>query len=158
MLVLVISDTHGQHEHLQEVLDRVKPDVIYHAGDAQGWEGRIQVMAGCPLFAVRGNCDFNVELPSDRVLELGEHRVFLTHGHLYDVRYHNHRLTEVAKRNGCDIAIYGHTHCPENIVEDGIRVINPGSLSQPRQEGRRPSYAVLYLDEQGEVTSNIVYL
>lgn len=158
MLVLVISDTHGRHEHLEEVLERVKPDVIYHAGDAQGWEDRIQAMAGCPLYAVRGNCDYNPDLPMDRVIELGEHRVFLTHGHHYEVRYHNHRLTEVARRNGCDIAIYGHTHCPEVVTEDEVLVVNPGSLTQPRQENRRPSYAVLHLAEDGNVTANIVYL
>ena len=33
--------------------------------------------------------------------------------------------------------MYGHTHMPVIENEDGILVINPGSLTYPRQRGRR---------------------
>ncbi|MBQ1472752.1 MAG: metallophosphoesterase [Lachnospiraceae bacterium] len=158
MVVLVISDTHGHHENLQQVLSRVQPDMIYHLGDVEGCDKYIEKMAGCPLYVVRGNCDFNPELPDDLVLELGKHRIFLTHGHRYDVRFHNQKLVRQAKLRDCDMAFYGHTHCPELVYEEDVMVLNPGSITQPRQEGRRPSYAVLQVDDQGEITANIAYL
>jgi len=158
MLVLVVSDTHGRHEDLQTAIQRVKPDVMLHLGDSEGFGDYIQRMAGCPLYIVRGNCDFSPVLEDDLVVELGKHKVFMTHGHRYDVKYHNQHLVEAAKAHGCDIALYGHTHCPELVTEDGVMVMNPGSISLPRQEGRRASYAVMTVDETGEVTANIVYL
>ncbi|MCR5641099.1 MAG: metallophosphoesterase [Lachnospiraceae bacterium] len=158
MLVLVVSDTHGHHDNLQKVIDLVKPDEMIHLGDSEGFGDYIQRMAGCPLHIVRGNCDFSMELEDDLVVEIGKHKIFLTHGHRYDVQYHNQHLIAAAKAHGCDMAFYGHTHCPELVQEDGVLVMNPGSISRPRQEGRRPSYGVLNVDASGEIKANIVYL
>ena len=49
-----------------------------------------------------------------------------------------------------DIVMYGHTHKPVIDVSDNIVAINPGSLSYPRQENRRPSYIIMEIDERGE--------
>ena len=57
------------------------------------------------------------------------------------------KLVENAQAKGCKIAMYGHTHMPLIENEDGILVINPGSLTYPRQRGRRPSYAVMQIEE-----------
>lgn len=53
----------------------------------------------------------------------------------------------------------GHTHRPlldENDPE--LTVLNPGSLSFPRQEGRRPSYALMEYGESGKARFEIRYL
>ena len=42
--------------------------------------------------------------------------------------------------------------------EDGILLVNPGSLAFPRQRGRRPSYAVLETDGNGGMDVEIRYL
>ena len=42
--------------------------------------------------------------------------------------------------------------------EDGILVINPGSLTFPRQQGRRPSYAVMDVEEGKDLQVEIKYL
>jgi hypothetical protein len=39
-----------------------------------------------------------------------------------------------------------------------IIAVNPGSLTFPRQEGRRPSYILMELDEKGEAHFTINYL
>ena len=52
-----------------------------------------------------------------------------------------------AKELGADIAIYGHIHMPDYGTEDGVLVINPGSVAKPRQEGWRKSYAVMMIGE-----------
>lgn len=46
--------------------------------------------------------------------------------------------------------MFGHTHKPYLETKDGVTILNPGSLSYPRQEGRRPSYMIMDIDEAGE--------
>jgi putative phosphoesterase len=47
-----------------------------------------------------------------------------------------------------DFVIFGHTHVPMVHQADGVMVINPGSCSQPRDQDRRGSYAILDLDRR----------
>ena len=55
--------------------------------------------------------------------------------------------------------MYGHTHKPEVDVDDEVTVVNPGSLSYPRQEGRLPSYVIMEIDDETqEVHYTIKYL
>ncbi len=42
-----------------------------------------------------------------------------------------------------EFIILGHTHMPMVHKTDGVTVINPGSCSQPRDQDRRGSYAIL---------------
>lgn len=59
-------------------------------------------------------------------------------------------LAATASVNGCDIALYGHTHVMADEVVSGIRLINPGSPSCPR--GQNPcSYGIMYLSDNGDV-------
>ena len=45
-----------------------------------------------------------------------------------------------------------------NIQLSNSRVINPGSLSYPRQPGRKPSYIMMELEREGEAHFTIHYL
>jgi putative phosphoesterase len=47
-----------------------------------------------------------------------------------------------------DFVIIGHTHVPMVHRADGVTVINPGSCSQPRDQDRRGSYAILDLERR----------
>jgi putative phosphoesterase len=47
-----------------------------------------------------------------------------------------------------DFVILGHTHIPMVQRVDGVTVINPGSCSQPRDQDRRGSYAILDLERR----------
>ena len=108
---------------------------------------------------VAGNCDFFSRLAKAQLVELGCHRILITHGHYHYVSVGIRDLAEEAKANGCDIAMFGHTHRPlldENDPE--LTVLNPGSLSFPRQEGRRPSYALMEYGESGKARFKIRYL
>ena len=70
----------------------------------------------------------------------------------------NRLLADEARARGCDIAMYGHTHRPCVEYEGGITLVNPGSLSFPRQENRRPSYMVMEIDRKGEAHYTICYV
>ena len=43
-------------------------------------------------------------------------------------------------------------------MRKGITVLNPGSLSFPRQDGRRPSYMLMEIDREGEAHYTVNYL
>ena len=61
--------------------------------------------------------------------------------------------------DNCDITIYGHTHRPEiDESHDGLLVLNPGSLSYPRQEGRRKSYMILNLEEGAQPVPELKFI
>ena len=46
---------------------------------------------------------------------------------------------------------YCHVHRPFLEERGGVTILNPGSLSYPRQEGRKPSYMIMYMEEDGSV-------
>ena len=89
---------------------------------------------------------------------MGNNRIFVTHGHYYGVSMDVSGVVDEARDRGCNIALFGHTHKPFLEDIDGILTLNPGSLTYPRQRGRRPSYAVLEMDEKGKMTAEIRYL
>ncbi len=68
--------------------------------------------------------------------------VYLTHGHRQSVYSGLSLLTQSARANGADVALYGHTHYAWSLYQDDIFTANPGSCSLPRG-GQSPSYAIL---------------
>ena len=67
-------------------------------------------------------------------------------------------ISEEAADRNCEIVFFGHTHKPVIEKKNGVLVINPGSLSFPRQEGRKPSYVVMELNENEEPEAEIRFL
>lgn len=152
MKILVISDTHGKSENLDYVLEKVKPiDALIHCGDVEGREDYIEAMAECPVYIVSGNNDFFSELPREIEETIGNQKVMVTHGHTYGVSMDLGMLAQEGRAREVDIVAFGHTHKPVVKYRDGVTLINPGSLSYPRQEGRRPTYMIMEIDRQGEV-------
>ena len=151
MKILIVSDTHRKDDNLERVIQEEAPlDMLIHLGDAEGSEYLIEdwVNEGCALEMVMGNNDFFSSLEREIELELGPHRILLTHGHYYNVSLGVENLLEEAIERGCDMAMYGHTHRPFLETYKGVTVLNPGSLSYPRQEGRKPSYMIMEIDEK----------
>lgn len=159
MKILIISDTHGKHDNLSRVLEQESPiDLLIHLGDAEGYEEYIAKQAGCPLEIVAGNNDFFSDLPREKELEIGKYKVLITHGHYYYVNTGIEEIARMAQGRDFDIVMYGHTHRPLIDIRKDIIVMNPGSLSYPRQEGRRPSYIIMETDQNGDAEFEIKYL
>lgn len=159
MRILIVSDTHKKHKNLEEVLQRVgRIDKMIHLGDAEGYEEDIREMAGCPLEIVAGNNDFFSNLDREKEIQLGKYKVLLTHGHYYYVSAGVEDIKKEAAGRGMDIVMFGHTHRPLLEYGKGIIALNPGSISYPRQEGRKPSYALMDIDRDGEAHISIEYL
>lgn len=159
MKILIVSDTHRKDTNLEKVLAAEKPiDRLIHLGDSEGTEQKIQKMADCPMDIVCGNNDYFGDLPKEIDRMLGGYRALLTHGHYYYVSLDTKMLSREAHARGYDIAMYGHTHRPRLEEKNGLILLNPGSLSYPRQEGRKPSYIIMELNEDGKAQFQIKYL
>ena len=159
MKILIVSDTHRRHGNLETVLENVgKMDLLIHLGDAEGEEDYIEAIAGCPVEIIAGNNDFFSNLDKEKVILLGKYKVLLTHGHYYNVTVGVERLKEEARERGIDIAMFGHTHRPYLEIGNELVILNPGSISFPRQEGRKPSYILMEIDDRGEAHFTINYL
>ena len=152
MRILIVSDTHGSLRNFDIVIEREKEiDMLLHLGDVEGDNVYMEAVMNCPVHIVGGNNDYFSGLPGEIELRIGKYKVFMTHGHGYYVSMDTRRLKQAARARGADIAMYGHTHRPDIDLEDGVKVINPGSLSYPRQSGRQATYIIMEVNTEGEV-------
>lgn len=160
MKVLIVSDTHGREQNLAEALEQTGPiDQLIHLGDVEGGAEHIRELAGdAPAAIIAGNNDFFCDLPNERIFTLGGHRIFMTHGHGYFVHSGTLYLKREARKKGADIVMFGHTHKPYMEEDKELLVLNPGSLSLPRQEGHRPTYIVMEIANDGQISYELCYL
>ena len=159
MRCLVVSDTHGRQGNLEKVIQKVGHiDMLIHCGDVEGFEEHIRGLVDCEVHMVRGNCDTFSDLPREDVFSVGKYTIFLTHGHHYKVNYGTEDLKNAAMERWADIAIYGHTHIPMVDQSELVMAINPGSLTQPRQDGHQPSFLIMETDRFGEIHFALNYL
>lgn len=142
--ILVISDTHGLVLPLKEIFDK-HTDVteIFHCGDSE-------LMNFDPILKkvhiVRGNCDYDRTLPNDLFIKVGQHKIYMAHGHMHSVKSSLDKLQKHAKDMGAEIALYGHSHIAKANMMDGVLMVNPGSLAYPR--GRKEkTYAIITLNK-----------
>lgn len=160
MRILIVSDSHGDRNYIDQAIERVEPDMICHLGDAQGDDIHIQAMGDCPLHIVRGNCDHDMSLPIVETFELGPHKVLMSHGHYFGGSPSSIEagLRREAEKEGCDIIMYGHTHIP--VLKEGpeLTILNPGSIARPRQDGRKHTYIVLEVTRKGDFLYNLCSL
>lgn len=153
MKILVVSDTHGDFNSLMRAVKaQPEAEVIVHCGDG---DEQVQLLKDTykdkMIVGVRGNCDWNSFLPPTETLNILGKRIFITHGHLYNVKTGLYRIMCAAREQGADILLYGHTHIAMNTFEDGLYMINPGSC-----HGYMASYGILEITENGDVLANIV--
>ena len=157
--VLIVSDTHRQNANLYRVIEQVRPiDLLIHCGDIEGDDQNIEVKAGCPIQVVAGNNDFFYEYDNVKTFYLGKYKVYLTHGHHHGVNCSDEKLIAAAKAEDADIVMYGHIHVPRMEQVENLMVINPGSLTYPRQTGRKPSYIIMDIDRHGDAHFTLQFL
>ncbi len=93
MRIGVMSDTHGELELAREAIRQMgKVDLILHAGDTYQDLEKLSEDTKIEMIGVRGNIGSSDQGPAELVLELGNYRIFLVHGHHYDVKHSLMRL------------------------------------------------------------------
>ncbi len=120
MKILLISDSHERNINL----DFDKYDYIFHAGDYG--RSRELLMKHNAIF-VCGNCDMYGD--DDNFITINDINFYITHGHIYKVKYQMGSLYLRAKEVGADIVIFGHTHKEFYDVYNNITFINPGAFN-----------------------------
>ncbi len=151
MKLFFLSDIHGSVYYLEKALGRFedeKANYIVLLGDALYHGARnplpkeynpkevIKILNehSDKIIAVRGNCDsevdqmvldFPIMATYSTILYKGK-RLFLSHGHIYNE-------DNMPKLSDGDIFIYGHTHIPKAEKKDNIFIINPGSITLPKE-------------------------
>lgn len=155
---IVFSDSHGQQAYMkQKIKDESPFDVLIHAGDLEDTLEGVLGPVDYHTHIVKGNCDYGRDVPLEKIFKLGGRTVLLLHGHSCN-NTHCHpgmdmnRMVYYAQSKGCDMLIYGHTHIPHyEELDDGFIILNPGSISLPRQSDMKKMYAVLEVEDK-EVT------
>ena len=159
MKILVVSDTHGHTKNLERVLEKVGDiDLFIHCGDLEGGEDYIRALVDVPCYMVAGNNDWFSDLQREMEISVDDYRIWITHGNNYGASMGPERLLEEAAARNVDVVMYGHTHRPLIEYQDNIVIFNPGSLSYPRQNGRKPSYLIMEIDRDHEAHYTINYL
>lgn len=123
-------------------------DMIVHCGDYYADAQEIRARLGIPVLAVKGNCDGCFDLDACSVLETECGDILVTHGHMEDVGFSMQKLYYKALESGCIGAFFGHTHRSVFVETGGVYLLNPGSLSQPR-DGSGGTFALVTTSEAG---------
>ena len=121
MRILITSDTHGQLSKFWDVFKKMQQidpiDVIVHCGDYYKDAENIR-----RKFRYGGYMHFETEAGN----------FLITHGHMLDVGHDLQRIYYKVLEENCIGAFFGHTHRSVYLDMDGIYLMNPGSLSRPR--------------------------
>lgn len=132
----ILSDSHipsrasaipGEFVELIESVDHV-----IHAGDFDSTTAYEQITNhATALTAVAGNMDHTLDLPTIASVELEGQEFVVTHGTGSISGYRSRVASLVRDQAASDrpIGVAGHTHDPLDTVVDGIRLLNPGSVT-----------------------------
>lgn len=145
MRIVVVSDTHRDFDRLYRLalVEKGRDRSFVHLGDG---ERRLTSCArpfpDWPCSRSRGNCDLFSLAPDHLLFEEGGVRLFACHGHSFSVRYSLDGIRSFARSSGAKVALFGHTHRRCCLNEGTLTLMNPGSLSEPR-DGIFNSYGVI---------------
>lgn len=120
---------------MAQILEGV--DEIWHLGDACDEATLDEVRAIQPrMTVVLGNNDFGLEYPMTRALERGGERFHLIH------------IQPRRAPADADWLMFGHTHRPLDVIEDGVHYFNPGSAGKANKGA--PASVGLLTRREGE--------
>ena len=148
---MIASDLHGSAYYCRLLLERMAAegadrliflgDLLYH-GPRNDLPAEYDTKAVTKLLngvkdkllCVKGNCDSEVDqmvlefpmLAEYAVLPVGDRLCYLVHGH----NYGPDKLPPMAQG---DLLISGHIHVPVCREQDGVWLLNPGSVSLPKE-------------------------
>lgn len=142
--IYIFSDTHRRINGCIDVLRKTqRVDAVIHAGDHDSDAQDIaNIFPQLQVFYVRGNCDSFSTTPCDMNIIIAGKKIFVTHGHMYNVKtdYSLDMIKNKAKVCDADLVIFGHTHRPLVEYNGKMIIVNPGSA------GYGNTYAVAQID------------
>jgi putative phosphoesterase len=133
MLILLVSDTHGNISDLRKVISNYdKLDLVVHLGDCVKDVYKVRSeFPDIPFELVAGNNDWASSEPNEKIIEINGKRILMTHGHNYGVKTSTKKLVAMGRQNEVDAVFFGHTHLTDEFYSEEMIIINPGSLGRP---------------------------
>lgn len=134
MRILVLSDSHGNDQSIARAMDaQPQAAALLFLGDGERDLDLARALnPKLPICAVQGNCDWGSQLSYEERMVFASKTFFFTHGHTYYVKHGLSQFLSAARCAGANVALYGHTHEPYVGYEDGLYIMNPGSVSGSR--------------------------
>ena len=155
MKIGIISDTHQNLKLAKKVIEHMGPvDMLLHAGDHYRDALKLSDEIGINIKAVIGNCDIS-DGPAEEIIDLDGVKVLLTHGHRYGVKFGLDKLYYRARELEARVVVFGHSHVPAEEWVEGILFLNPGSTGIPRGPGSKPTYGILYINDDKKIKAYI---
>ena len=149
MKIIVTSDIHRNKKIIDEVIYNYDGDIYLDCGDSELSNYELKNFE-----TVKGNCDYN-NFPNYRIVEIDDYlNLFVTHSHLYSLN----EMIEKAKENNCLILLYGHTHIKKHDIIESIHVINPGSITKPRNKDSNTFLQIDYDENTKEINFDFIKL
>jgi len=163
-IILVTGDLHIPHR-IQEIPEQFKnillPNKVQHVlslgniGSKETYDWLKSLSND--FHGVKGETDDYPNLPETKVVQIGDFKIGMIHGHQVTPWSDQESLTSVLNQLGCDILISGHTHKNNLTLYKGKHFINPGSLTgaySPLSLESNPSFMLIVI--QGDLA--VVYL
>ncbi len=150
MRILVLSDSHGDYSPLKKAIE-MQPDaeaVVFLGDGFRDFERAKKLLEGKRIYTVIGNNDFRCDYPKNQVINEGGLNIYITHGHYEYVKSSLGKIQEIAKQNGCQLVLYGHTHVQKEDNFDGVKLFCPGAL-------RSDEYGVVDIIDNGFICIGI---
>ena len=150
MELMIASDIHGSKYYAQKIVERFEAekadklvllgDIYYHGPrnplpkDYAPMEvaNLLNPMAD-KLIVIQGNCDSEVDqmiskfhFVKEAMILVDNKKIMLTHGHILN--------KDNLESGAYDVLAYGHFHIDFMERKNGVLVINPGSVSLPKED------------------------
>lgn len=157
MRILVLSDSHRNTKTVLNIIN-THSDIkhIFFLGDiCSDIEAAKEKFPDRIYHIVSGNCDFSSSYPKEAFALVENYRIFFCHGHRHGVKYSLEQLKSYAIENNCTLALFGHTHRSLTAYDNGLYLVNPGSVSASREGAE--SYAIIDISSQG-IMPRIMYV
>lgn len=150
MKVAVVSDTHRLMKYIDLAIQNIQDaDILIHLGDNIDDVEIIRNSFSGEIYSVAGNCDYSSDCIKEGILELEGNRIFYTHGDLYGVKNSISRIFYKGMELEANVILFGHTHEAGIEMIDDIILMNPGSISLPRSNGR--NIGIIDIDNDGNI-------
>ena len=158
----LISDTHVPvraryiPKKVFQVFENV--DFIVHAGDLVELSVIDDLEQLAPVLAVHGNMDgpeVSGALPKLNSLRISDWKIGVMHDP--NTIFGMGKMREIARQNGFNVFVYGHTHNSGIKWEGKTLYINPGSPTNPTSFINRPPVALLKVTREA-VTPEIIHI
>jgi putative phosphoesterase len=134
-------------------------DFIIHAGDLVKLDVIDELEQLAPVLAVHGNMDgpeVSGALPKMNSLKIYGWKIGVMHDP--NTMFGRSKMREIAKQNGFDAFVYGHTHNANIKWEGKILYVNPGSPTNPISSfTNKPTVALLKITKEA-ITPEIIHV